>query len=307
MNELEPIPEPPPPSTDQEGAPPRRGKLKIFFGAFPGAGKTYAMLAAGRRMLEAGRGVVIGVADTHGAPETESMAREFEAITPAGAEGKAKDGEIDLDRILERRPDVVLIDNLAHANPEGSRHPNRWNDVDELLAAGIDVFTTMSVQELESLTDVVAEITGITGDHETVPDTFFDSAEETILVDMSADELLSRLRQGKVHVPDVEAASAGKFFRKGNLLALREIALRRTADVVEDEVQKYRAEKAINAVWKTQGHLLCCIGPAPGSEHAVRSAARLANQLDVDWTAAYVETPKLQRLPPKSARASSRW
>ncbi len=297
MNELEPIPEPPPPSTEQEGAPPRRGKLKIFFGAFPGAGKTYAMLAAGRRMLEAGRGVVIGVADTHGAPETEAMAREFEAITPAGAHGKANDGEIDLDRILERRPDVVLIDNLAHANPEGSRHPNRWNDVDELLATGIDVFTTMSVQELESLTDVVAEITGITGDHETVPDTFFDSAEETILVDMSADELLSRLRQGKVHVPDVEAASAGKFFRKGNLLALREIALRRTADVVEDEVQKYRAEKAIDAVWKTQGHLLCCIGPAPGSEHAVRSAARLANQLDVDWTAAYVETPKLQRLP----------
>src|SRR5258706_4710691 len=255
------------------------------------------MLAAGRRMLEAGRGVVIGVADTHGAPETEAMTREFEAITPAGAHGKANDGEIDLDRILERRPDVVLIDNLAHANPEGSRHPNRWNDVDELLATGIDVFTTMSVQELESLTDVVAEITGITGDHETIPDTFFDSAEETVLVDMSADELLARIRAGKVLSPEVKDASAGKFFRKGNLLALREIALRRTADVVEDEVQRYRAEKAIDAVWKTQGNVLCCIGPAEGGEHVVRSAARLANQLDVPWTAAYVETPKLQRLP----------
>ena len=293
MTDPAPLPESNP-STGHEGQSPKRGKLKVFFGAFPGVGKTYAMLAAGKRMLEAGRDVVIGVVDTHAAPETDALARAIPSLT---AQGRA--GELDLDAILQRKPQVVLVDNLAHANPEGSRHPSRWNDVDELLASGIDVFTTMSVQELESLTDVVGEITGIPANRETVPDTFFDSAEETIMVDMSADELLSRLRQGKVHVPDVQTSSAGKFFRKGNLLALREIALRRTADVVEDEVQKYRAEKAIESVWKTQGHLLCCIGPAPGAEHAVRSAARLANQLDVDWTAVYVETPRLQRLPPE--------
>jgi two-component system sensor histidine kinase KdpD len=290
MTDPVPVPQHTPAVSDREGANPRRGKLKIFFGAFPGVGKTHAMLAAGARMVEAGRTVVIGVVDTHAAAETDTLVRAMESIP-------ASEGELDIAAILERRPDVVLIDNLAHANPEGARHPSRWNDADELLAAGIDVFTTMSVQELESLTDVVGEITGIAANRETVPDTFFDSAEETIMVDMSADELLSRLRQGKVHVPEVQTQSAGKFFRKGNLLALREIALRRTADVVEDEVQKYRAEKAIEAVWKTQGHLLCCIGPQPGAEHAVRSAARLAKQLDVDWTAVYVETPKLQRLP----------
>jgi two-component system sensor histidine kinase KdpD len=291
MTDPAPLPESTP-STAQEGSPARRGKLKVFFGAFPGVGKTYAMLTAGKRMLEAGRDVVIGVVDTHGAADTEALSREFDSCAPPG-----RAGELDLDAILARKPDVVLVDGLAHANPEGARHPSRWNDVDEILASGIDVFTTMSVQELESLTDVVGEITGIAANRETVPDTFFDSAEETIMVDMSADELLSRLRQGKVHVPEVQTSSAGKFFRKGNLLALREIALRRTADVVEDEVQKYRAEKAIESVWKTQGHLLCCIGPAPGAEHAVRSAARLAKQLDVDWTAVYVETPRLQRLP----------
>lgn len=278
-------------------APRRRGKLKIFFGAFPGVGKTYAMLVAGQRLREAGRDVVIGTVDTHGAPETETLLRGFEVVAPPVPQGKPLPGEVDLDAILARHPDVVLIDQLAHANPEGFRHPHRWNDVDELLASGIDVFTTMSVQQLDSLTDVVGEITGIAAGRETVPDTFFDSAEETVMVDMSADELLARLRAGQVRSPEVAAASATKFFRKGNLLALRELALRRTADVVEDEVQKYRVEKEIDAVWKTQGHLLCCIGPSEGSEHIVRSAARLANQLDVPWTAAYVETPRLQRLP----------
>ncbi|MGE5615780.1 MAG: DUF4118 domain-containing protein [Bacillota bacterium] len=294
MSEPLPVPQSPP---DSASGAPRRGKLKIFFGAFPGVGKTFAMLVAGRRMLDAGRDVVLAVVDTHGAPETEVLLRGLEAISaPNGADGKPRAGELDLDAVLVRHPEVALIDNLAHPNPEGSRHPHRWNDVDELLASGIDVFTTMTVQQLESLKDVVAEITGI-AERETVPDTFFDSAEETVMVDMSADELLARLKQGKVHVRDMPSCEALKFFRKGNLLALREIALRRTADVVEDEVQKYRIEKAIGEVWKTQGHLLCCIGPREASEHTVRSAARLANQLDVPWTAVYVETPKLQRLP----------
>jgi two-component system sensor histidine kinase KdpD len=267
-----------------------RGKLKIFFGAFPGAGKTDAMLTAARRVRDAGRDVVVGVVDTHASPDTESLLDGFEVLAPAAP------GELDLDGALARKPGVVLIDDLAHANPPGSRHPKRWKDVDEILGAGIDVFATLSVQHLESLNDVVGEICGI-HERETVPDTFFDTAEETVMVDMSADELLARLGEGKVHVGEDEKGVAKTFFSKGSLLALREIALRRTADVVEDEVLKIRAEKEVDAVWKTQGHLLCCVGPNPGAEHVVRSAARLAGQLDVQWTAVYVETPALQRKP----------
>src|SRR5258706_1253287 len=273
----------------------KRGKLKVFFGAFPGAGKTNAMLTAAQRMRDAGKDVVAAVVDTH-----ESVDRilldGFERLAPPAIDGKPATGELDLDAALARHPDVILVDDLAHANPPGARHPKRWKDADELLASGIDVFTTMSVQHLESLNDVVGEITGIR-EPETVPDTFFDTADETVMVDMSADELLVRLEEGKVHVGEDEKGAARTFFSKGSLLALREIALRRTADVVEDEVQKYRLDKSIDAVWKTQEHILCCIGPQAGSEHIVRSAARLANQLDAKWTAIYVETPRLQRLP----------
>ncbi len=266
-----------------------RGKLKIYFGAFPGAGKTSAMLAAARRIKEAGRDVVVGLIDMHGMGDEVSALAGFEVLAASVA------GELDLDLALQRKPQVLLIDDLAHSNPPGSRHPKRWNDVEELLDAGIDVFTTMSVQHLASLNDVVAEITGVP-ESETVPDTFFDSADETVMVDMSADELLLRVKEGTVPVAHVPTGPSGDFFRKGSLLALREIALRRVADVVEDEVCRYRADKAIEALWKTQGRVLCCIGPNPGAEHVVRSAARLAGQLDEEWTAAYVETPRLQRL-----------
>jgi two-component system sensor histidine kinase KdpD len=268
----------------------RRGKLKIFFGAFPGAGKTDAMLAAARRVKEAGRDVVIGVLDMHGREDVHEATAGFESVAAPAA------GELGLDAVLQRRPEIVLVDDLAHANPSGSRHPKRWNDVDELLANGIDVFTTMTVQHLESLNDVVAEITGIP-ETETVPDTFFDTAEETVMVDMSADELLLRLKEGKVPTAHVKQGDKGLLFRKGSLLALREIALRRTADVVEDEVVKYRSAEKIDTTWKTHGRMLCCIGPDPGSEHVVRSAARLAGQMDEPWTAIYVETPRLQRMP----------
>ncbi len=280
------------PAAAHEG---QRGKLKIFFGAFPGAGKTNAMLASARRMREAGREVVAGVVDTHESVD-RVLAEGFELLAPAVVDGAPRLGELDLDGALRRHPGVLLVDDLAHSNPPGFRHPKRWNDVDELLAAGIDVFTTMSVQHVESLNDVVGEITGIR-ERETVPDTFFDTADETIMVDMSADELLVRLREGRVHVGEHEKDVEQTYFNKGSLLALREIALRRTADVVEDEVRKYRVAKAIDAVWKTREHLLCCIGPSPGAEHVVRSAARLAKHLDASWTAVYVETPRLQRLP----------
>lgn len=264
-----------------------RGKLKIYFGAFPGAGKTGAMLTAARRMKEAGRDVVIGFLDLHGKEEDKPLAAAFETIDSPRA------GEFDLDGALARKPQVLLIDDLAHANPEGYRHPQRWNDVEELLDAGIDVYTTMSVQHLASLNDVVAEITGIP-ERDTVPDTFFDTADETIMVDMSADELLMRLQEGRVPVAHVKQGS--QLFRKGALLALREIALRRVADVVEDEVLRFRADQAIAKTWKTHGRLLCAVGPEPNAEHVVRSAARLASQLDEEWIAVYVETPKLQRL-----------
>jgi two-component system sensor histidine kinase KdpD len=269
----------------------KRGKLKIFFGAFPGAGKTNAMLTAARRIRDDGRDVVVGLVDTHESAEL-ALLEGFETLPTLPR------GELDLDAAIKRHPEVLLVDELAHPNPPGSRHPKRWNDVDELLANGIDVFTTMGVQHLESLNDVVGEICGI-NEPETVPDTFFDTADETVMVDMSADELLVRLRKGKVHITDVEKPKLGTFFSKGSLLALREIALRRTADVVEDEVRKYRADKSIEPVWKTHEHLLCCVGPETGSEHVVRSAARLANHLDAKWTAVYVETPKLQRLRPE--------
>ena len=273
-----------------------RGKLKIFFGAFPGAGKTNAMLTAARRVRAAGRDVVVGVVDTHDSPETVALLDGFDVVAPLAVAGAPAAGELDLDAALARKPEVLLIDDLAHANPPGSRHPKRWKDADEILGAGIDVFATLSVQHLESLNDVVGEICGI-HERETIPDTFFDTAEETVMVDMSADELLARLDEGKVHVGEDEKGVAKTFFSKGSLLALREIALRRTADVVEDEVLKIRAEKDVDAVWKTQGHLLCCVGPNPGAEHVVRSTARLAGQLDVPWTTVYVETPRLQRLP----------
>src|SRR5207342_241242 len=209
----------------------QRGKLKIFFGAFPGAGKTNAMLTAAQRMRDAGKDVVAAVVDTH-----ESVDRilldGFERLASPTIDGKPATLELDLDAALRRHPEVILVDDLAHPNPPGGRHPKRWKDADELLAAGIDVFTTMSVQHLESLNDVVGEITGVR-ENETVPDTFFDTADETIMVDMSADELLVRLREGRVHIGDLEKGTAHTYFTKGALLALREIALRRTADVVE--------------------------------------------------------------------------
>ena len=172
-----------------------------------------------------------------------------------------------------------------------------------MLAAGIDVFTTLNVQHLESLNDVVGGITGIRV-WETVPDTFFDAADDVILVDVPADELLARLKAGKVYVPEQIERAADNFFRKGNLMALRELALRRTADRVEEDVQTYRTAQAIERIWKTEASLLCCVGPDPGGEHVVRSAARLANQVGVEWTAVYVETPKCSACRRRSVSAS---
>jgi two-component system, OmpR family, sensor histidine kinase KdpD len=274
-----------------------RGRLKIFFGASAGVGKTYAKLASAQALRRTGTDVVVGVVETHGRAETAVLLESLEQLPPLVLDVQgASIKEFNLDAALARHPRLILVDELAHTNAPGARHPKRWQDIDELLTAGIDVFTTLNVQHLESLNDVVGGITGIRV-WETVPDTFFDQADDVVLVDVPADELLARLKAGKVYIPEQIERAAGNFFRKGNLMALRELALRRTADRVEEDVQAYRTDQAIERIWKTEASLLCCVGPAPGGEHIVRSAARLATQLDVEWTAVYVETPALQRLP----------
>jgi two-component system sensor histidine kinase KdpD len=273
-----------------------RGKLKIFFGASAGVGKTYAMLAAARRARAEGIDAVVGVVETHGRAETLALTEGLEVLPRREIERQGRKlTEFDIDAALARHSRLILVDELAHTNAPGARHPKRWQDVEELLGAGIDVYTTLNVQHLESLNDVVGGITGIKV-WETVPDTFFDEADDVVLVDLPAEELLKRLKEGKVYLPEQAERAAANFFRKGNLIALRELALRRTADLVEGAVKEYRSDKAIGSVWKTQARLLCCIGPNPGSEQVVRSAARLAQQLDVEWRAVYVETPRLQRL-----------
>ena len=260
-------------------------------------GKTYAMLAAARKLKENGRDVVVGVVETHGRQETAAQMEGLEILPRTVISYRAKEvSEFDIDAALQRHPALILVDELAHSNVQGSRHPKRWQDVEELLGAGIDVFSTLNVQHLESLNDVVGGITQVRV-WETVPDTVFDAADEVVLVDIPADELLARLKAGKVYVEGQAEHAAQNFFRKGNLMALRELALRRTADRVEGDVQAYRADRAIGSVWKTATALLTCVGPDAAAERVVRAAALLASQLNADWHAIYVETPALQRLP----------
>lgn len=274
-----------------------RGKLRIYFGASAGVGKTYAMLSAARKLQSEGRNVLVGVVETHGRSETAAQLEGLTLLPPVLIEYRGKTiNEFDIDEALARRPDLILMDELAHSNAPGSRHPKRWQDVEELVEAGIDVFTTVNVQHLESLNDAVGGITGIRVS-ETLPDTVFDAADEVVLVDIPADELLSRLKSGKVYQLQQAERASRNFFRKGNLIALRELALRRTADRLENDVQAYRIEKSINSVWKTDAALLACLGPRSGIDHIIRSAARLASQLNAEWHVIYVETPQLQKLP----------
>jgi two-component system sensor histidine kinase KdpD len=275
----------------------KRGRLRIYFGSAAGVGKTYAMLSAARKLQADGLDVLIGVVETHGRGETAALLDDLPLLPPKLLAYRNRElGEFDLDGALQRHPALILVDELAHSNVQGVRHPKRWQDVEELLAAGIDVFTTLNVQHLESLNDVVGGITNVRV-WETVPDTVFDAADEVVLVDIPADELLARLKAGKVYVPQQAERAAENFFRKGNLMALRELALRRTADRVEGDVQAYRVGQSIESVWKTANALLTCVGPDPGAERVVRAASRLAGQLNADWHAIYVETPALQRLP----------
>jgi two-component system sensor histidine kinase KdpD len=288
---------------EQERVRAQRGTLKVFFGASPGVGKTYAMLAEAQRLREQGRDVAIGIVETHGRNETARLLSGLDVLPRKRVEYRERViEEFDLDAALARKPAVLLVDELAHTNAPGSRHPKRYQDVFELLAAGIDVYTTVNVQHLESLNDIVGGITGIKV-RETLPDRVFDEAGDVVLVDLTPDDLLQRLKEGKVYFAEAAGRALQNFFRKGNLLALRELALRRTADRVDTQMRTYRIENVARApIWKTRDALLVGIGPATGNEAVVRSTARLAAALDASWHAVYVETPALARMPESRRR-----
>jgi two-component system sensor histidine kinase KdpD len=278
----------------------RRGKLKAFFGAAAGVGKTYAMLEAARAQRAEGVDVVVGYVETHGRAEADALLVGLEVLPPRAVEYRgATLRELDLDAALSRRPTVILIDELPHTNAPGSRHPKRWQDVLELLDAGINVYTTVNVQHMESLNDVVAKITGVVV-RETVPDSVFDQADEVELIDLPPDDLLQRLKEGKVYLPAQAQEAVENFFRKGNLIALRELALRSTAERVDAQMRVYMREHAIGTVWPAAERLLVLVGPSPFAPRLVRTAKRMADGFGGEWIAAYVETRAHLTLPPEA-------
>jgi two-component system sensor histidine kinase KdpD len=269
-----------------------RGKLKIFLGYVAGVGKTYSMLEAAHQRKAEGIDVVVGFVETHGRDETEAMLAGLELIQRKKLEyhGVIVE-EMDVDAVLARRPQLALVDELAHTNLSGSRHPKRYQDVEDLLEAGINVYTTLNIQHLESLNDVVAQITGITV-RETVPDGIIDEASEIELIDLPPDELIDRLNEGKVYVPDQAARAIQKFFRKGNLTALRELTMRRAAARVDEHMLDYMQTRAIPGPWPATERILVCVSANPLGEKLVRSGRRLADELKAEWQAIYVETPR---------------
>ena len=276
----------------------RRGRLRIFFGASAGVGKTYAMLEAARAMRAAGTDVVVGYVEPHGRLETERLLEGLEKIPTlaVGYRGIVRH-EFDLDAALARRPVVLVVDELAHSNLVGGepppRHPKRWQDIDELLDVGINVLTTVNVQHLESLNDLVAQITGVR-QRETLPDHVFDEADEIELIDLPPDDLLARLRAGKVYIADEAATAVERFFRTPNLMALRELALRRVADRVEAAARALPVDRTRTRL--AGDRILVAVGPDAQSEQLVRAGKRMADALDADWTVVYVETPRLLNL-----------
>jgi two-component system sensor histidine kinase KdpD len=269
----------------------RRGKLKVFFGATAGVGKTFAMLESARELKRRGIDVVIGWVETHGRKETEALLAGLEILPPRLDEHRGVTlKEFDLDAALSRRPAVLLVDELAHTNAPGSRHAKRWQDVEELLAAGLDVYTAFNVQHLESLNDLIGKITGVVV-RETVPDSILERADQVELVDLPPEELLKRLQEGKVYMPEQAERAAQGFFRPGNLIALREIALRKTAERVEAQMQRYRELHGVAETWPVAERLLVAVSSGPNAARLVRAARRLAERLRAEWVVVYVETP----------------
>ncbi|MEI7875720.1 MAG: sensor histidine kinase KdpD, partial [Alphaproteobacteria bacterium] len=269
-----------------------RGKHKIFLGAAPGVGKTWEMLSTARRRKLEGVDVVVGIVETHGRAETEAQLAGLEIVPRRHRDYKGRVlEEMDLDAILARRPALALVDELAHTNAEGSRHPKRYLDVEELLAAGIDVYSTINVQHIESLNDVVARITRIRV-RETVPDRIVDTADEVELIDLTPADLIARLGEGKVYVREQAQRAVRRYFSPGNLTALRELALRRTAERVDDQMVNYMREHAITGPWAAGERVIVCLDPSPGAANAVRAAKRTADSLDAELIALYVETDR---------------
>jgi len=266
-----------------------RGRLKVFLGAVAGVGKTYQMLEQARARRQEGVDVVVGWVDTHGRVETSRLLAGLEILPRRRIRYRDADlEEFDLDAALQRRPQILLVDELAHTNAPGSRHTRRWRDVEELLAAGIDVHTTVNIQHLECLNDVVAQITGVTV-HERLPDTVVEQADEVELVDLPPGELLERLRQGKVYIPEQAARALRGFFTQENLVALRELALRHMADRVDSQVRLYKEDRGITAVLPVKERIVVCVSASPAARRVVRTARRMAQGLRADWIVAYVE------------------
>ncbi len=273
-----------------------RGRLKVFIGAAPGVGKTYEMLMSARAKLTEGADIVIGVVETHGRAETQGLLEGFEIVPRVKIDyhGHVLD-EMDLDAILKRHPQIVLVDELAHTNAPGSRHPKRYQDVEDLLGAGIDVYTTLNIQHVESLNDVVAQITRIRV-RETVPDSLLNQADDIEVVDLAPDELIQRLKEGKVYVPKQAERALNHYFSPGNLTALRELALRRTAQRVDEQLLCHMRAHAIPGPWPAGERLLVCVSEEPRSAGLVRYTKRLSDRLHAPWTAIYVESRRSQQL-----------
>src|SRR5579871_1825406 len=274
----------------------RVGKLRIFVGAAPGVGKTYEMLQSARARRKDGYDVVIGVVETHGRKETEALLEGLEVVPRQRIEyrGQLLD-EMDLDAIIARRPQIVLVDELAHANAPGGRHPKRYLDVEEILSHGIDVYTTVNIQHIESLNDVVAQITHVRV-RETVPDSVFDRADAVELVDLTPDDLIQRLKEGKVYVPRQAERALQHFFSPANLTALRELALRRTAERVDEQLLTEMQAHAIQGPWAAGERILVCVSEDRAAAGLVRYAKRLADRLHAPWTAVSIETRRSLQL-----------
>jgi two-component system sensor histidine kinase KdpD len=280
----------------EEGKP---GRLKIFLGYSPGVGKTYSMLEEAHLLKRRGDDVVVGVVETHKRAETAELLKDLELIPCKSADYKGITlEEFDLDAVLARRPCGVLVDELAHSNAPWSRHPKRYQDVEELLAAGIDVYTTVNVQHFESQNDIIAKITGIRM-QETVPDDLLDRADEVQVVDIPLEELFERLREGKVYIPEQARQAMTGFFQRGNLVALREITLSVAARKMDSELLNYMRSKAISSTWPAAGRLMVCIGPTPTASQLVRKAYRIAKDTNAEWFAVYVAAPSATELSPQ--------
>lgn len=278
---------------------PRRGRLKVYFGYAPGVGKTYSMLQEAQRLKAGGKDVVVGYVEPHGRPETEILLEGLDAIPPLSVTyANATLKEFDLDGALARGPEILLVDELAHTNPPGLRHPKRWQDVEELLDAGIDVHSTCNVQHIESLNDVIAKISGVVV-RETVPDEVFERADEIALVDLTPENLLERIKEGKVYVPAQAQRALTNFFKRENLVALRELALRRTAERVHEDVALARKGSASKRAWATRERLLVGVSASPTSAQVLRAAKRLADSLDAEWIALHVDVPASAGLRPE--------